>query len=446
MMKVLFLMLFLIPLSFLNMYMYMYISFFVLFFMFFIMYINMDMVSMISYNYGLDMLSYMMILLSIWICGLMILASQNIYFSKYFFNFFLFTLVLMMISLYLTFCSLNLFLFYLFFEISLIPMLVFIMGWGYQPERLQAGIYLMFYTLVVSFPMMLSLFYCMMKFNSLMFFNFMMFDNLLFFFLMNMVFMVKIPMYLVHLWLPKAHVEAPISGSMILAGVMLKLGGYGIIRLMFMFVNIIYFSSIFIISLSMVGGLIVSLICLRQTDLKSLVAYSSVAHMGLVLSGLMTLNYLGLYGSFIMMLAHGLCSSGLFCLVNICYERIMSRSLYLIKGLINLFPNLSLWWFLLCSSNMAAPPSMNLLGEILLINSIVSWNYLTIFFLIFLSFFSACYSLFLYSYSQHGKFSLSMYSFSFINIREYLLVFLHWVPLNLFVLKFDLLLLCLNSL
>lgn len=107
----------------------------------------------------------------------------------------------------------------------------------------------------------------------------------------NIVFFIKIPIYFVHLWLPKAHVEAPVSGSIILAGVMLKLGGYGLIRLIPIFIEIgIKINYIFII-ISLVGGFIVSLICLRQTDIKALIAYSSVAHIGLVLRGIITLNY-----------------------------------------------------------------------------------------------------------------------------------------------------------
>ena len=126
-----------------------------------------------------------------------------------------------------------------------------------------------------------------------------------------------------------------------------------------------------------------------------------------------------------MMIAHGLCSSGLFCLANLNYERILSRSLYLNKGLINLVPSLSLWWFLLVSSNMAAPPSLNLIGEIILINSVLFFDVLNIGALILLSFFGAVYSLYLYSFSQHGGVYSGLYSFSIGNTREYLLLLLH---------------------
>nr|ASW26913.1 NADH dehydrogenase subunit 4 [Gallerucida bifasciata] len=392
----------------------------------------------ISYFMGLDMLSYSLILLSFWICSLMILASFNLFHDNFYSKFFIFILILLMLSLYMTFTSMNLFIFYLFFEVSLIPTLFLIIGWGYQPERLEAGVYLLFYTLLMSLPMMIMMFY-LMENNSTSIFMFLNFNikNLYMYMIINLVFFVKIPMYLLHLWLPKAHVEAPVSGSMILAGIMLKLGGYGLMRFMILFKSFLLSFNIFFISFSLIGGFFIALVCIRQSDMKSLIAYSSVSHMSMVLAAILTLNYWGLWGSLLMMLAHGLCSSGLFCLVNIVYERTHSRSLYLNKGLLNIMPSFSLWWFLLLSSNMASPPSLNLMSEIMLISSLISYNYWSMIFLSLLAFFSAVYSLFIYSYSQHGKFYKGMYSFMVGLFREYLLCLLHWLPLNLLFMKME---------
>nr|YP_010620988.1 NADH dehydrogenase subunit 4 [Periplaneta ceylonica]WAX39371.1 NADH dehydrogenase subunit 4 [Periplaneta ceylonica] len=392
----------------------------------------------LSYLFGYDLISFGLVLLSLWICVLMIMASESIFRNNYYNNFFLFIVIMLLIMLYCTFSSMNLFSFYLFFEGSLIPTLFLILGWGYQPERLQAGIYLLFYTLLASLPLLVGMFY-VYNFLGLLYIPLLMnnfYINNLFYLCMIMAFLVKMPMFLVHLWLPKAHVEAPVSGSMILAGVLLKLGGYGLLRV-YIFLTTFYLFNYIWISISLVGGVIVSLICMRQTDLKSLIAYSSVAHMGIVIGGLMTLNYWGFCGSYILMIAHGLCSSGLFCLANISYERLNSRSLLINKGLMSFMPSMTMWWFLLSSCNMAAPPSLNLLGEISLLNSLIGWSWLTMYMLIFLSFFSAAYTLYLYSYSQHGMFYSGMYSCSLGYLREYLLLFLHWFPLNLLILNSD---------
>nr|UPL66084.1 NADH dehydrogenase subunit 4 [Idiostolus sp.] len=395
--------------------------------------------SSLSYSFGMDMVSYCMIMLTIWIMFLMILASSKIKFMMNSSNEFLFILNMLLLILILSFSTNNMLMFYIFFESSLIPTLFLIFGWGYQPERLMAGFYLLFYTLFASLPLLLSIFYVYNNTFTLYYFMINLNINSINFYIymaMILAFLVKMPMLFLHFWLPKAHVEAPVSGSMILAGILLKLGGYGLFRV-FYFMNIYLYYNYIMLLMSLLGSFMIGILCMSQVDIKSLIAYSSVSHMGLVICGIMTLNCYGMLGSLVMMIGHGLCSSGMFSLANILYERSHSRSLYINKGIITFIPSISLFWFMLSCNNMASPPSLNMLGEIMIINSVMSWSSLSFLFLMLSSFLSCCYSIYLYAFSQHGYFYTYNTYISYGSVREFYLLLFHWLPLNMLFLKVD---------
>nr|WEI30811.1 NADH dehydrogenase subunit 4 [Rhipicephalus turanicus] len=380
-----------------------------------------------------DLMSLSMIILTVWISLLMIMASKlnNNYKNKTF-NFYL---LLMMNLLFICFLAENLLMFYLFFEAVLFPIVLMISGWGSQPERIQAGFYMLIYTVFGSLPLLILM---LLKYKSLsIIFNEWLFNEMgLIFFFMVLGFLVKIPMFLFHLWLPKAHVEAPIAGSMILAGVLLKLGFYGLYRFKsFFFLDLLKFSFMLII-VSMWGAVLISIYCLYQYDIKSLIAYSSVSHMGITLAGSITFQLHSSFGMLMMMIGHGLCSSGLFCLSNMIYERLHTRSILMIKGMILIFPNLSLWWFLFSIINMSAPMTMNLFGELFLGMSLMKYSLLLSLPLMMMIFLSACYSMYMYSYINHGQ-SWMIFSNKMISLREYYLMFLHIFPMIMWFFKIN---------
>uniref|UniRef100_A0AAU7N4Y1 NADH-ubiquinone oxidoreductase chain 4 n=1 Tax=Petalocephala arcuata TaxID=3078504 RepID=A0AAU7N4Y1_9HEMI len=379
---------------------------------------------------GMDKLSQVLLTLTILI-SMMMTSTMNNKYNIIKLN------MLMMLTLMTMFMSMKMTWFYIMFELSLIPMMIMILGWGYQPERLLAGLYLLFYTMTASLPLLLTIIFLYKKMKTDFFMmKYELMSSSLMSISISMAFLVKMPMFMLHFWLPKAHVQAPIFGSMILAGILLKIGGLGMMRFSMMMENSFIKMSTTWYSLSISGAIIISMICMVQSDMKSMIAYSSISHMSMCLLSMLTMTKTGFMGSIIMMISHGLCSSGMFFLANMNYERTKSRSMFINKGMMSFMPSSTLMWFMFSCLNMGCPPSINFFSEIFIMMSMMSFWKMSFLYITIMSFTMSYYSFFLFSYTQHGQYS-SNYSFSNSSIKEYTLTMLHLYPMIMMTMKME---------
>lgn len=370
-----------------------------------------------------------------WILGLIIIVIQL--YKEIIVKLAVFMLI--SIILIITFSVRNLIIFYLVFELSLIPTFILIIYWGYNFERLRASFYLLIYTIFISLPLLvyiIKLFKVRQTFEiDLLKINIYVSLSLIDYLILFMAFLIKIPIFLFHLWLPKAHVEAPVYGSIILAAVLLKLGRYGLLRFLEIFYLISMRYRFFFVSVGIFGRIYVRMVRLVQIDIKSLVAYSSVVHINIIVCCLYTIIKLRFIRSYILIISHGICSSGLFYIVNLYYERSIRRLIFFNKGMLNIYPSLRLWWIIYCAINFSFPLSLNFIREIFMIRVIIGWEIILMIYLIFICFFNRAYSLYLYSYIQHGIVYVESKKLFLIYLRDYIILILHFIPLVILLLN-----------
>nr|YP_009000525.1 NADH dehydrogenase subunit 4 [Acrossocheilus fasciatus]AHG24676.1 NADH dehydrogenase subunit 4 [Acrossocheilus fasciatus] len=392
-----------------------------------------------------DPLSTPLLVLTCWLLPLMILASQNHISPEPIARQRTYIMLLTSLQTFLimAFGATEVIMFYIMFEATLIPTLIIITRWGNQTERLNAGTYFLFYTLAGSLPLLVALLLLQQSTGTLSMLvlqysqplQLNSWGHTIWWAGCLIAFLVKMPLYGVHLWLPKAHVEAPVAGSMVLAAVLLKLGGYGMMRMMVMLDPLSKELAYPFIILALWGIIMTGSICLRQTDLKSLIAYSSVGHMGLVAGGILIQTPWGFSGAIILMIAHGLASSALFCLANTAYERTHSRTMVLARGLQVIFPLTAVWWFMANLANLALPPLPNLMGELMIITTLFNWSPWTILLTGLGTLITASYSLYMFLMSQRGPTPNHISGLQPFHTREHLLMIMHLIPIILLVTK-----------
>lgn len=278
------------------------------------------------------------------------------------------------------FCMLDLVLFYVFFESVLIPMFLIIGIWGSRERKIRAAYQFFLYTLIGSLFMLLAilLIYFQVGTTDLQVLMTTEFSERRQFFLWLAFFLsfaVKVPMIPFHIWLPEAHVEAPTSGSVILAGILLKLGTYGFLRFSIpLFPEATVYFTPLIYTLSVLGIIYASFTTLRQIDLKKIIAYSSVAHMGFVTLGLFSLNAQGIEGAILLMLSHGFVASALFLCIGILYDRTHTRLIRYYGGLVQTMPLFSFFFFVFTLGNLSLPGTSSFVGEFLILLGVFQTN------------------------------------------------------------------------
>jgi proton-translocating NADH-quinone oxidoreductase chain M len=360
---------------------------------------------------SLDQISIIFVILTAYLFPIIILIAWD--FVNSYAKFFYFNIIVLEFILFNIFISADLLFFYIWFESSVVPMFFIITIWGTQSRKIKAAFYLLIYTLIFSAGFLFCILYIKYFYGcvNIYYLKTLILSRkaqLMFGFFFFLAFAVKMPIFPFHLWLPEAHVEAPAVGSVVLAGLLLKIGYFGFIKFFFILPQAIEFYRPIFSVLCICGCIFGALFALSQSDIKKVVAYASVSHMSLVMLGFLTTNIFGLIGSYLMAISHTIISSGLFCLVGNLYDRYHTRVIDYYSGLSSLMPTFSFFFFYFIISNFGFPLSITFVSEILILVGIAKYNFSVLLFLIIYSVLSTAYNLWLYVRVFHGTTSISI--------------------------------------
>ncbi|MEW5887979.1 MAG: NADH-quinone oxidoreductase subunit M [Pseudomonadota bacterium] len=333
----------------------------------------------IKYQLGVDGISVLFILLNSFITVLVVLAGWRVIEEKV--AQYMAAFLIMSGLMNGIFCALDAVLFYVFFEASLIPMYIIIGVWG-GPNRVYAAFKFFLYTLLGSLLMLVALIY--LFFESGLSFSILewhqvklpMKAQILIFLAFLLAFAVKVPMWPVHTWLPDAHVEAPTGGSVVLAAIMLKLGAYGFLRFSLPIApDASRELAWLMIALSLIAVVYIGFVALVQADMKKLIAYSSISHMGFVTLGFFIFNQLGVEGALVQMISHGFVSGALFLCVGVLYDRMHSRQIADYGGVVNTMPKFAALFMLFAMANSGLPATSGFVGEFMVALGAIKYNF-----------------------------------------------------------------------
>lgn len=381
----------------------------------------------INLTLGIDGISLFFVLLTTLLIFLCLLSSWDSINNNL--KFYLFYFLMIEFFLIGVFCVLDLLIFYIFFESVLIPMYLIIGIWGSRERKVRAAYFFFLYTLLGSVMMLLGVLYIYFQvgttdYETLLTVSLTFYEQKLIWVSFFASFATKVPMVPAHIWLPEAHVEAPTSGSVILAGVLLKLGTYGLIRFSFPILpEACFFFTPLVFSISVIGILYTSFTAIRQTDFKRIVAYTSVAHMNLVIVGLFCFNNNSLEGALLQSISHGFVASALFLIIGVVYERHHTRMIKYYGGLVHVMPLYVFIFLFFTMANIGLPGTGSFIGEFLILLGIYNLNTSIAFFSATGMVLGGCYSLWLFNRISYGNIkSQYLIFFKDINKREFLIL------------------------